>query len=312
MDETDVRLIQMLFVNSRTPFRDMANQLEISVQAVHRRVLNLIDTGTIDRYRTIPSEGAWGAMNVFHYGRSEASSLEDVIEKLGENEFVYAVIVCSGNMVYVSSYMKNINDLSGLTDFFRRVAQVSDPQVALNPIMGGYVSKIPKNLEPLRELSYQELRIIGALHKDSRKPTSEVAKELNISPRTVNRNIEKMMEEKLIEFSISFRPYVEGDFITLMHVMLEDNTDKNLVIAQLIKKCGPSIIFFLPFTNLPEEVLAITWSKTTKDLDELQRKICDDDLVCSTNSNLVYRVDYFETWQDRGIFEKLQAFERKT
>jgi DNA-binding Lrp family transcriptional regulator len=47
MDEVDIRLCGLLMVNSRTPYRELAEALGLSLQAVHRRIQVMQEVGVI-------------------------------------------------------------------------------------------------------------------------------------------------------------------------------------------------------------------------------------------------------------------------
>jgi DNA-binding Lrp family transcriptional regulator len=53
MDKTDVVLSQLLLVNSRLSYRELADTLNLSVTAVHNRIQNLVESGIIRKF-TVP------------------------------------------------------------------------------------------------------------------------------------------------------------------------------------------------------------------------------------------------------------------
>ena len=55
MDEIDLFIIKKLFVNSRLTYREMAEMIEISVSATHKRINNLLDDGIISAFIARPS-----------------------------------------------------------------------------------------------------------------------------------------------------------------------------------------------------------------------------------------------------------------
>ena len=51
MDETDLRLCQLLIENSRRPQRELAEELGIGVAGVHRRIQSLVDQKVVRGFR---------------------------------------------------------------------------------------------------------------------------------------------------------------------------------------------------------------------------------------------------------------------
>lgn len=50
MDKIDVILIQLLMQNSRRPYRELAEILHLSINAVHKRIQELIKIGIIRNF----------------------------------------------------------------------------------------------------------------------------------------------------------------------------------------------------------------------------------------------------------------------
>jgi DNA-binding Lrp family transcriptional regulator len=297
-------------MNSRTPFRDLGDKLNISVQAVHRRVQNLIDNKCILKYVTLPSEKAWPALSVHAFGNSNSKSLDQTLENLSINDWVFGVYIGSGNLIYVVGLLRNINDLDEFKLFVKQIGEIPEPEIGINPPMTGYGSFIPKPSEPTRTLDSLDLRIIGSLYSDSRKPVAEIAKELKVSSRTVNRHIDKMIKDELISFSILWYPKHTGDQVNFLHLFLKSDVEKNIAIANLMKKYSPKIVMFLPFVNLPQ-IVAVTWSTSMLDFEELHRSLENEDVVDSTEAHLLYRGGYFDTWRDKKLFEDIKSLNNK-
>ncbi len=311
MDETDVRLCQMLLLNSRTPFRDLSDKLNISVQAVHKRVMNLFNIGAINSYLVLPSYKYWPRMPIYVYGHSTTESLDVTIEKLGKHELVNLLLVCSGNLLYVGSQMRTLDELDEYTEFVRTIGQVPEPKVGVIPPMVPYSSLIKKIKAPIEPLKPLELRIIGSLYKNARKPVAEIADELNVSSRTVNRHLDNMIAHEKVFFTITFLPTTTGDLFSLYHIKFKEDIEKNIAMDRLLKKFGPRIIFFMPFSNLPHESVAVTWSTSMQALEELQREVENEEIVLSSKTNLIYRGHKFDTWVDNKLFDAIKALDKK-
>jgi DNA-binding Lrp family transcriptional regulator len=76
MDKTDVILSMLLLANSRTPYRELADKLNLSANAVHKRIQSLIDVGVIRKFTAKISLPALQAVVVILCGKSEAESAE--------------------------------------------------------------------------------------------------------------------------------------------------------------------------------------------------------------------------------------------
>ncbi len=309
MDETDLRLCQLLLVNSRTPFRELADNLNISVQAVHRRVQNLFEIGAIERYYVMPSHKVWDRVTCCVYGHAETDSLDEIKKELSVNDNVHMIFTCSGNLMYVMGLLKSISEIDEFIDYVKKMTRISEPHIGIIPPMIPYTNRAKRFSELSRPIKPLELRIIGSLHDNARKSFADIAQELNVSPRTVNRYLENMIKEEMIYLTIVWLPTTTGDIFSLLHIRLKDDIQKNDARNSLLKNYSPNIVFFMPFSNIPDMCVAITWSKTMKELENLQISVESEEFVSKTQVNMIYSGQRYDTWLERRLFDVIEKFD---
>ena len=76
MGKTDTRPSQMLMRNSRAPYRVPADKLDISLQAVHRRIQVMREIGVVRNLVAVPSREALNAITLFTFGLPEGEDLD--------------------------------------------------------------------------------------------------------------------------------------------------------------------------------------------------------------------------------------------
>ena len=78
MDELDLYILKKLMANSRLTYRELAEDINVSVSAVHKRIKNLEALGTINafvaRSSLISLKGIW----VITTGTSTATSVDQI------------------------------------------------------------------------------------------------------------------------------------------------------------------------------------------------------------------------------------------
>ncbi|HEX7392922.1 MAG TPA: winged helix-turn-helix transcriptional regulator [Thermoplasmata archaeon] len=116
MDETDIRLCQMLFANSRTSVRELADRLNISIQATHRRMQHLKQDGVIHRYISFLSVEYLRTGRVYTSGRTEIGDYGKAKRLLKENDMVYVVLAAGENFLNISFIPREMNDWVRLRD----------------------------------------------------------------------------------------------------------------------------------------------------------------------------------------------------
>ena len=86
MDEKDLQMCQILFLNSRIPIRDLSDALDISIQAAHRRLTNLAETGVIKKFTANISLSYLGIIQYCIGGKSKIQTFDDIIEVLSTSD----------------------------------------------------------------------------------------------------------------------------------------------------------------------------------------------------------------------------------
>ncbi len=296
MDEVDITLILTLLANSRTPYQELAKRLNLSVNAVHKRVQALIDEGVIHSFTARPHLIVLGAFDVLIFGKSNTASIRDTMRRLSENDSVYWVAVASGNYLFVGCYIRNIGELEHIAEFIREKGEMPEPKVGIvNWGIGAH--QAPKGV--LDELDWQ---IIYQLRDDSRKPLAEIAEALNASAKTVRRHLDRMMSKYYVELSIKWFPDKGNDIITIFHI--KTSAGKRVDPMEIAKKYSPNLLYTMVFSNLPGEYLLVTWTRNMKELKDLGNWIEGEDGFESVWPNILYTGEIYSTWRDKMLEER--------
>ena len=289
MDETDPAISLMLLRNSRTPYRALAKALNLSVNAVHRRVQDMQDAGIIRGFTARPSLGAAGAMQVYIFGTSRAEPLRDVPAKLSSKDSIFWVGQAGGGYLYVGAYLKNGDELSKLTEFIKETAEMPSPRI-------GVISGPETYSPPKREMDTLDWQIIDRLREDSRRSIADVAAEVSTATRTMRRRLKWMVDEEQIELTTRWYPDASDDIISIFHVKRAPTDMRGLY--ELCRRFSPNLLFPIPLMNVPEETLFFSWTRTMKELKDLRGKIEAEPDVTSVSMNILYTGDIYPTWID--------------
>ncbi len=295
MDESDVELLGLLSANPRAPYRELADHLHVSVQAVHRRIQNLQDRNVITGFTANISMGYLGALRAHFVGHSTCESMQDMVERLRAGDSVITTLVSSGNMVHVNGLLRNVESLELFTEFAKRAASIPEGRVAIETPDPRYARRAGQAYTPLSSL---DVRIIRALHQDARKSAADTAAELGVSAVTVRRRLDRMVRERSIEFAADVDPTFSGDIASLLSVTLRGNEDRGQVGRRLVEKHRPSAFYFLTFLNLPDFLVIAAWSKTVAQLKAMVDAVAQDPSVKNVVCNVALAGFKFRTWRD--------------
>ncbi|MGD1054462.1 MAG: AsnC family transcriptional regulator [Nitrososphaerales archaeon] len=293
MDRTDVTLCLFLMTNSRTPYHELAAKLGLSINAVHKRIKAMMDSGIIRAFTARPSLVSLGAISVWVFGRSEASRPSEVHLRLKTNDSTYWVANSGGGYVYVGGHLRDLSELEPYLAFVKREGGIADPTVGILPQL---TNRPPK--EELRQLDYQ---ILASLHKDSRKPLSDVASEVHASAKTVHRRLERMIEKGLVDLSIDWYPDASNDILALCHTTIDRRAERMKVSAALRQSFPQNVLIDVLFSNLPNQLVQFLWTNSMKQMDDLREGIGEAEGVTSVTLNVLQIGYMFDTWRDRPV-----------
>lgn len=285
MDETDVALGRSLMMNSRMSFSDLGKMLDLTPQAVHRRVQMLMEEGIIASTGTYLSPRAHGRMWIVVYGWSKFHSMDELAAKFAKDRSVAILFVASGNLVYVHGMVKDVNEMGRFVSKVQKEALISDIQVGILP------SPPPA---PENSLSKLDLKLIQAMQHDARRPVSDVADEVGVSVKTARKRLDRMIKEELINFSMHWNLGAQPDPITNIHLLIKEDVEREKVAYMLIKRLATSVIRTYSFSNLPNHLIVTIWTRNGNEVNQICRDLEKEGLFVSVVPNNVRTVYYYD------------------
>ncbi|MHA1271352.1 MAG: winged helix-turn-helix transcriptional regulator [Candidatus Helarchaeota archaeon] len=303
MDKIDIKIFLLLMINSRLTYREIADHLRLSVNAVYKRVQTLINLGIIKKFTASIKPSAINAIYSFIFGKSEAQDVNQIISEIGKHENTFNIMLSSRNYIYIGGLLKNIHELDEYMAYISQVAKIKSPRIGfLHKVYSA--SLIPYNIPKFQAINIDKLdkAIIRSLHNDSRKPISEIAEDIKSTSNTVRRRLSRMIENGLIDLSIQFNPVSSNDIFTLLQITLDPFANKEETGKRLIDMFKPNIFFCWTFSNLPNFLLCYTWCNTMNELNDLIIKIKKEN-VESIISDVLFKGLYYDTWKEKILYE---------
>jgi DNA-binding Lrp family transcriptional regulator len=303
MDDIDLTIILLLMNNSRLTYREISDHLGLSVNAVYKRVQTLIEIGTIEKFTARLKPYAINAIYTFFFGQSNAQNMDKAVSELGTHENTWQIILSSRNYIYIGAMLEDIHQLDDYSSFVSKTAEIQSPKMGL--LSGvSYIAPIPYIVPQTRTSHYDkfDLEIIRALHKDSRKPISEIAEDVSSTPNTIRRRLTRLIQEGVIELSINFNPKGSNDIFAVFRITISPTVEKNEFSKYLNKKYHPHLFYCWTFSNLPNLIHCWVWTNTMKELTELVDNI-KKEKIDSLVFDIMYKVNYFDTWKESMLYE---------
>ncbi len=295
-------LIMLLSANSRSSYAELAEKLNLSINAIHKRIQLLIETGVIRKFTAKVSLFSATAIVVFVSGTSQLGSFQDLPTKLKAHNSIYWLAEGGGKFLYIGAYLRTLNQLSDLLEFVKKEAGLPEPTIGIIASAPFQVTPNPKpTVLTLCDLDY---KIIRSLKDDSRKAVSDVATEVGVSAKTVRRRLTRMTKNNMIELGLEWYPDKSNDIITLLDLHLKPDADMGIVPYQILKKYAPNTLFYWCFVNIPNVVTYTVWTNNMNELQILRENLEKEPSVASIVPNILYTGYMFNTWRDQLIEER--------
>lgn len=289
MDEIDLIILRKLLENSRLTYRELAEMMDMSVSAIHKRLKKLEGNGIITAFIARPSIIALNCLAILIYGPSNAKSMDAVSKELGHHENVFSIAIASGKYLYISAMVRNISELQNFGNYVSKTAQISDPTVGIVNIP--YISVT----ESLTSIDY---KILKSLNRDARKPITEIADDVGLSAKTIRKRLDRMTENYLASFSIEWKPLYRDSFIIVFHINLNEGTNLDSTVKHIYEKYSKNIAVCASFSNIPNFIMLEIWAKTAQDSQLIQEELQTEGFKDIT-PYIFLSIEWYECWLDQ-------------
>ncbi len=289
----------LLMANSRTPYKQLADVFHISVNSIHKRVKSLVEHDIIQNFKArLGFANFPNISNIVMFGTPTVKDKKHLIEKLGDNEFIYNISRASGNLFYIHAYIRNMNELDTLVTFIRKTGKISELTVGIDRNMP---SISINDKQKLKNLDYL---IVNSLKDNSRKTISDVAEEVGASTKTIKRRLDNLIENFLIELQIDWYPVLIFSMI-ILKLKSDSLIDDRDFIDSLKKTYGSKIVFSWYFSNLPHLKLICVWTESMKELQDIESSLLSENHD-SVEVTILIEGKNFPTWRETYLNERIQ------
>ena len=186
MDLVDKNIILELLVNYRASYQHIATRLNLSVNAVKKRIDKMKAEGLIRGGLLIPTPAMMGTeeWNAIINVKPGVVSAE-ILDHIGSHPLVASGSVLTDGSILCFGHYKGAIELQEIGTFLRSGDGVES--VEFHTILQDQGKRC--------ELSVSDLKVLHSLREDLRRPINEIAKQTQLTPRRVRKILERLFGE---------------------------------------------------------------------------------------------------------------------
>ncbi len=284
MDNLDMKILSRLLNNCRESDRQIGIELGISGGAVRARIQKMEKREIIEEFfvKVEPPVLGYGVL----YFVVSGENINEILEQVSLVGEPYIVVPCIGGITVCGIVVKeNVKQKVELASKLMKDVRVLSIFEAESP---GYSSNLTKT----------DLEILEKLIKDPRQKIENIAKNTNLSTKTITRCIEKLQENDGIQFTLvydsrkieNFIPHViltwiEGDLKETLENMNNTFSESYLQIPFIAKN---QIVLFMYSDNIFK-------------MDELTQKVRTIKNVKSADLFIPKKILFYTKWLENAI-----------
>lgn len=293
LDKLDVEILKILLYNSRRSYESIARKLKISSYEVKKRMTYLENKNIIKNYSTNLNFPIFGKSLVFTLAEVKKDTIqEDLMEDIGKDKNVV------GGAISLENKMQIMHTFSNAKELERNIKNLLNNDEIEK--LDNYILLIPGEFEYLKtKIRDIDWKIIKSLKNNSRKTEVQIAKELEISTKTVKRRISYLKNNGIIFFMIDLDTS-SGD-LNSYSLIIKFHKKKNDIFSKI--KSQIDNIFF--FWNVADQD-AIIYSVLVDELIDIERnykKLIEIPEIKEVINFIPIKMYYFDNWLDDLIDE---------
>jgi len=279
-----MRILSRLLNNCRESDRQIGIELGISGGAVRARIQKMQEKKIIEEFfiKVEPPVLGYGVL----YFVVTGESMNEILEQINLVGEPYFVVPCIGGITVCGiSVKENMEQKIELAKKLMKDVRVLSIFEAENP---GFNSNLTKT----------DLEILEKLIKDPRQKIEQIAKNTNMSTKTITRCIEKLHENEGIQFTLVYDPRKIKDFISYAVLAWIDGD-----LKETLESLNNS--FFESYLQIPfiakNQIVLFMYSDNIFKMDELTQKVRNIKNVKSADLFIPKKISFHIKWIEKAI-----------
>jgi DNA-binding Lrp family transcriptional regulator len=290
MDNLDMSILSRLLNNCRESDRQIGIELGISGGAVRARIKKMESNKVIEKFLVKVEPPVLG--NGVLYFVVSGENMDEVLEQISLVGEAFLVAPCIGGVTVCSIVIKeNLKQKIELANKLMKDVRVLSIFEAENP---GFNSSFTKT----------DLEILEELIKDPRQKIEKIAKNTNMSTKTITRCIEKFQKNDGIQFTLIYDPKRIENFIPHAILAWIDGDLKETL--KIMNNVFSKSYLQIPFIA-KNQIVLLMYSENIFKMDELTQKVRMIKNVKSADLFIPKKIMFYNKWLERAIMDSKKS-----
>jgi len=274
LDEIDKGILFGMLQNCRTPYRTLAEQFNMTANAVKKRVQKLIDTGVIAQFTTELTPAMVDGENFLAIVLTDGHENEDeLVQLMGSHILVREVGALSGSAYLAMGTHTGSESLRDFGSFLRGLDNVRSVELH---------SLVKDALHGKKtELTKLQLRVLRCLSENPRMSTKEISDRTGLTVRRTRAIVNSLLESGAVFLGIRWNLSAGEGFVFLLKINWDEKMGSLEDLLRFIGAQFP-VAFYGPLVSTTEPVIfAVFVVDQFKDADLISKKIASANFVKS-------------------------------
>ncbi len=269
VDSIDMKILKILNQNARTPY-DKVGQLisekktGLTGNAVRTRVMRMIKECVIQNFIFKMHPGVFNVSTCYaHFQYS--NPIDDIINKIGNDPRFSEIITGIDGTTIIQIYGYNESDL---------LENIEELQKTLNL---EFENIFKRHISTFKEVQINNslMKVINCLIKDVRMTIANLAKECNMTSKSIKYYLSEIESKKIGRYSLNYQPYKASKRIFVNFFVGKRDTDHIHIasIFELLKKELREFIFQENLIVDPPGIFTYFTTESTEEIDLIEQKI---------------------------------------
>jgi len=291
-------LLQVLLRDSRAPAEKIAEVTGLGSKDVPGMIARMREAGIIGDMTTKPSLRSLDTRSVLVFGRSRLGSLDNLKRALQGNENVAWMAAASGGMAYLALHLRPDADADAEVRMAASQSMMVQPKAMTRELFEHGLERHVYTID--------DVRILGALYRDSNKVLEQVAKETGLTVKNVNARFQEMAGRGALDFSVDFFPDNCDNLLTMLRLEVVEDQGLEEKVGLLMELNAPYIVFFNTFSDRPRTLTSMILPESMGGLRAILRSFEESGAFGHVEADLLIGSTIFPTWRDRMLMGEIK------